>query len=305
MWLGLAFMSALLLGCYDMAKKTSLKGNAVIPVLFLNTLFCSIIFIPFVCGSFCGLISGDSYLYTSWSGWESQRWIILKSFIVLSSWMLGYFGIKDLPLTIVGPINATRPVMTLVGAMLIFGERLNGWQWAGVTLAIVSLYLLSLTSKKEGVDFRRDKSVFLVVLAAVLGAMSGLYDKFLMADVNAGGLGLNRMEVQAWYNIYQCVWMLLVLLLVWIPKRADKEVFHWSWTIVLISIFLVGADFAYFYSLSQEGAMVSIVSMVRRSNVIVSFIGGVFILGERNWRHKAFDLFLVAVSMFFIWLGTR
>lgn len=305
MWLGLAFMSALLLGCYDMAKKQSLKNNAVIPVLFLNTLFCSMIFVPFVCGSFMGCISVDSDFFTSWGGWSSQKWIVLKSFIVLSSWMLGYFGIKGLPLTIVGPINATRPVMTLVGAMLIFGERLNFFQWIGVILAIVSLYLLSRASKKEGIDFARDKSVFLVVLAAVLGALSGLYDKYLMADADAGGLGLNRMEVQAWYNIYQCLWMFIVLITIWWPKMKGHDLFRWSWTIVFISIFLVGADFAYFYSLSTEGAMVSIVSMVRRSNVIVSFIGGVFILGEKNWRHKAFDLFLVAVSMFFIWLGTR
>ena len=30
----------------------------------------------------------------------------------------GYYGMKHLPLTIVGPINATRPVLVLVGAMV-------------------------------------------------------------------------------------------------------------------------------------------------------------------------------------------
>ena len=57
---------------------------------------------------------------------------------------------KHLPLTIVGPINATRPVMVLVGAMLVFGERLNGWQWAGVTLAAISFMMLSKSGRREG-----------------------------------------------------------------------------------------------------------------------------------------------------------
>ena len=39
MWLLLAFLSAALLGFYDAFKKQSLKDNAVLPVLFLNTVF--------------------------------------------------------------------------------------------------------------------------------------------------------------------------------------------------------------------------------------------------------------------------
>ena len=73
---------------------------------------------------------------------------------MLSSWTFGYFGMKHLPLTIVGPINATRPVMTLVGALLIFGERLNVYQWIGVLMAIISFFMLSRSGKKEGIDFQ-------------------------------------------------------------------------------------------------------------------------------------------------------
>ena len=85
------------------------------------------------------------------AGWEVHKFILVKSLIVLSSWTFGYFGMKHLPLTIVGPINATRPVMTLVGALLIFGERLNVYQWGiGVLLAIGSFFLLSRSGKKGG-----------------------------------------------------------------------------------------------------------------------------------------------------------
>ncbi len=46
MWLTLAFTSAALLGLYDAAKKKALTENAVLPVLLLNTLFSTLIFLP-------------------------------------------------------------------------------------------------------------------------------------------------------------------------------------------------------------------------------------------------------------------
>ncbi len=305
MWLLLGFASALCLGFYDLAKKTSLKGNAVMPVLLLNTLFCSIIFLPLVIGSALGWISGDCMVFVPWSGIASQPYILIKSLTVLASWVLGYYGIKNLPLTIVGPINATRPIMALVGAMLIFGERLNLMQWLGVITAIISFFMLSRTGKKEGIDFRHNKSILMVVMAAVLGAVNSLYDKFLMASPENGGIGLDRMEVLSWYNMYQCVWMFLMVAFLWWPKRKQTTKFIWRWNIVLISIFLVVADFCYMTALSSDNAMISVLSLVRRSNVLVSFTFGVLLLGEKNWRNKAVDLLLVAIGMLFIWLGTN
>jgi len=296
MWLAFAFLSAALLGFYDVCKKHSLRENAVIPVLFLNTLFCSLIFLPLA-------------FRTPFGGWEMQRYILLKSCIVLSSWLLGYIGIKHLPITIVGPINATRPVMVLVGALLIFGERLNLLQWLGVLIAILSFYLLSRSGKKEGIDFRHNRWIVCTVGAAVLGALSGLYDKYLMASAIDGGVGLPRLTVQCWYNFYQTL-MMGVMLLWWMKTSQtplggvqERYQFHWRWSILLISVFLSVADYVYFYSLSLDGALISIVSMVRRSSVLVSFMLGALLFHEKNLRSKAIDLALVLLSMFLLWLG--
>jgi len=298
-WLVLAFMSAALLGCYDSLKKQALRGNAVLPVLFLNTLFSSLIFLPFIVLSrTTGLLDG-TLLHVPRVGWEVHRWILLKSLIVLSSWLFGYFGMKHLPLTIVGPINATRPVMVLLGAMLVFGERLNGWQWAGVLLAVASFLLLSRSGKREGIDFEHNKWVWMIVLAALLGAVSGLYDKYLMAS-----LGLPTMVVQSWYVLYQCGMMLLMLLILWWPTHRHTTPFHWSWSILGVSVFLSIADFAYFYALSLPGAMISIVSMIRRGSVIVSFLFGALVFHEKNLKAKAFDLALVLLGMVCLFIGS-
>ena len=305
MWLILAFMSAAFLGVYDSLKKKALKDNAVIPILFLNTLFSSLIFLPFIVLSAVGSMPTDSIFHVGSGGWELHRFIVLKAVIVLSSWVLGYFGMKHLPLTIVGPINATRPVMVLVGALLVFGERLNGWQWIGVLLAVASFLLLSRSGKKEGIDFKHDHWIYMIVGAAAMGAVSGLYDKYLMAPVSEGGAGLDRMMVQSWYNIYQCAMMGGMLMLLWWPKRKNTTPFHWDWAIIGVSIFLSSADFVYFYSLSLPSAMISIVSMIRRGSVVVSFLFGALFFHEKNLKAKALDLALVLLGMVFLYIGSR
>lgn len=305
MWLLLAFLSATLLGFYDSFKKESLRDNAVIPVLFLNTLFASLIFLPFIILSYNTTVLDGSILHVASGGWHEHKYIIGKSIIVLSSWIFGYFGMKHLPLTIVGPINATRPVMVLVGALLVFGERLNVYQWIGVALAVASFFMLSRSGKKEGIDFKHDKWIYFIVLAAVLGAVSGLYDKYLMAPAESGGVGLNSMMVQSWYNIYQCFMMLVMLLIIWYPKRKSSTPFHWHWGIILISVFLSAADFVYFYALSFPDAMISIVSMVRRGSVIVSFLFGAMMLHEKNLKSKMVDLLLVLLGMVFLYIGSK
>jgi len=299
MWLLLAFLSAALLGFYDAFKKQSLRDNAVLPVLFLNTVFSSLIFLPFILLSvFAPHVLGGTMFNVPVVGWEVHKFIIVKSFIVLSSWIFGYFGMKHLPLTIVGPINATRPVMVLVGAMLIFGERLNLYQWIGVMLAVLSFLMLSRSGKKEGIDFKHNKWIFFIVLAAMTGAVSGLYDKYLMAF-------LNPMVVQSWYNVYQMLIMCPILILLWYPHRKGSTKFRWDWSIIFISIFLSAADFAYFYALSYPDSMISIVSMVRRGSVVVSFLFGALFFREKNLKSKAVDLILVLIGMFFLYLGSK
>jgi transporter family protein len=302
MWLILAFVSATMLGFYDASKKASLKDNAVLPVLLLNTIFSTLIFSPFLADyiSGSGWFAGG-FLDTA-SGYENELtahlMVVLKAFIVLSSWICGYFGLKHLPLTIVGPINATRPVLVLVGAMLFFGERLNIYQWIGVLLALLSIYLMSRAGKKEDIDFKSNRWIWCVATATLMGAISGLYDKFIMKS-------LNPMFVQSWFNLYQMVIMTVICGLIWYPTRHKTTPFRWSWAIPLISIFICLGDFAYFTSLSDPESMISVVSLVRRSSVIISFICGVIVFRERNIKAKLIDLAIILLGMAFIWIGTR
>jgi drug/metabolite transporter (DMT)-like permease len=188
--------------------------------------------------------------------------------------------------------------------MTFFSERLNLWQWVGVIIAMAGLYMLSRSSKKEGINFKHNKWIIFVVLANVVGAMSGLYDKFLMASPENGGVGLDKLAVQSWYTFYQFFLMLAMLGFLWWPMRHETTPFRWDWCIILISVFLSAADFAYFYALGLDGAMISIVSMVRRGSVIVSFLFGAMVFREKNLKTKVVDLLLVLLSMLFLFMGS-
>lgn len=291
MWVILAVVSASLLGVYDIFKKKSVAGNNVLAVLFLNTLFGALLLSPI---AIYDVVSGD---YGFGGDLYSHLKILLKSFIVLSAWVFGYFGVKYLPLTITGPISATRPVLVLFGALLIFGEQLNLLQWIGVSLGFVSLFFISRIGSKEGFSIKNNKWIWLCLASTVMGAVSGLYDKYLLQQ-------FAPLQVQSWYAIYQCVIMGGAIALIK-SHNKDTTPFIWRWSIPCIAIFLTVADLAYFYALSIDGAMISVVSMIRRGSVIVPFIYGVIVLKEKNVKLKVVDLSILLVGLILLVLGSR
>ena len=292
MWIIFALISAVGLGFYDVMKKLSLKDNNVPVVLWFNTLFGTLLMSPVLLEC---LMHGD---LGPGHGLTGHLLIALKSVIVLSSWILGYFAIKHLPLTIQGPINASRPVMVLVGALLIFGEQLNFIQWCGILLGFDSLLMISRVGSKEGISFKHSKWLWMSVGATALGAVSALYDKFLLKS-------FDPLMVQSWYSLYQLAMMSVAVLILRRLHKQSSTPFHWKWTIVGISIFLTGADLAYFYSLSQAGSMISIVSMIRRGSVLIPFFYGVLVLHEKNIKTKLIDLSILIVSLALLVIGSN
>lgn len=298
MWLALAFLSAALLGCYDFFKKVSLKDNPVVTVLFLNTLFSALLFAPFILLSRGGAIT-EGALFVPELSVEEHLLLLLKAVIVLSSWLYGYIGLKQLPITIVAPIQSMRPVLVLIGAVLLFGEVLNVYQWIGIVIAIISVFYLSESVQSEGIVFGKNPWVTFIALSAIFGAASALYDKYLMRS-------FEPIAVQSWFNLYQCVLMAVLAFVfrIFAPERRRGK-FHWRWSIPMISLFLAFADFCYFSSLAQEGALIAVVSMVRRGSVVVSFLFGALLLREKNIAAKAVDVVLIIIGLFFLYLGSR
>lgn len=298
MWLLCAFASAFFLGIYDTNKKSGLENNAVIPALFLNTVFCSLIFLPtLLLSRFSPETIKDTIFYVAPVDLKTHGFILLKSLIVLISWGTAYVAVKHLPLTLTGPLKSMQPSVVLIGALFVFHEQLNLWQWLGVLVALVCFFLYSMAGRMEGVSFVRNKWIWFMFVAVITGAISGLYDKYLMNR-------FDRMAVQVWYTTYQILMMLPVLLIFWYPKRKTEAKFEFRLSIIGISVFLCLSDFLYFYALSLPGSLISIVSVIRRSGVIVSFIAGALMFHEKNIKLKGYMLIGVLFGMFLLYLGS-
>lgn len=299
MWLILALVSAVLLGIYDVSKKVSVQGNAVIPVLLTSVLISSGILFPFLVVS---LVRPDvlepTPFYVPPVDFRTHMLLVAKAVIVLTSWLFAYFAMKHLPITLASPIKATQPVWVVVGGVLIFGEKLNGFQWAGVLVTLVSFFLFSFAGKKEGFSLRSSKWLWFIILATLTGAVSGLYDKYLLHR-------FDHMAVQTYYTFYQALIMGLITVFMWYPTRRKTTRFQFRWSIAMISVFLVAADFAYFYALTMPGSLISVVSTIRRAGVVVPFLYGALIMGDKHLKMKAVDMVGVVLGMLLLFLGNR
>jgi bacterial/archaeal transporter family protein len=280
-WLLLSLASALLLGLYDYFKKAALHENAVMPVLFGSVAAGAICWLPFVMWSAVspGTLPSD-FLNVGGISPREHLLLFMKAVIVGSSWLCGYFGLKSLPLSIATPIRATGPFWTIGLAVLVFHESPTPRQWLGVAAILVSFFAFTFVGRREGIHFHRDKGVFLMIAATLLGATSSLYDKFLLQTAR-----LAPSEVQAWFTIYTSL-ILLPPLWMW-RRRENRHPFRWHWAVPVIGITLLAADILYFTAIAQPDALISLISPVRRSSVIVSFLLGIFLFREKHLGPKA------------------
>ncbi len=293
-WVLLTLASAAALGIYEVAKKVSVRDNAVAPVLYLNAAVCALVWLPFVIWSWLSITSIPlPALQVNRLSAIEHAALFGKSAIVGTSWSLAYFAVKQLPISISSPIRATSPIWTVLFATLVLSEDPSLQQWFGMVVVLVAFFAFSRVGKQEGIVFYRDKWVGLMMLATLFAAVSSLYDKFLLQRMK-----IDVSTVQAWFSIYLLI-VLAPLLVHWWRYQRDLAPFHFRWSIVWIAMALLVADFLYFSAIAQPEAMISVISTLRRTSIIVSFVIGIFCLGEKNfWRKLAcISCMLAGVAM--------
>lgn len=279
-WVLASLVSAFFLGCYDLCTKHAVRDNAVLPVLFFANLCSAGIWLLIQTGStlapqtFAPALQVDAL-----TGYQHLQ-LLLKSMIVAASWVCSYFAVKHLPVSLASPIRATGPVWTLLGATLMLGERPTWLEGLGIAITLTSFLGLSVVGAREGIHFRRNRWIWFLGGGTLLGALSGLYDKYLL-----GSLGFTAATVQCWFSIYLAL-LFLPLAVGWKLRWWQRQQFQWRGSIVLVSLMLLIADFLYFNALRDPEALVSMVSSLRRGSTLVAFAGGILLFGEVNARAK-------------------
>lgn len=323
-WVLLAFVSSLCLGFYDISKKIALRDNSVVDVLTASIVISSaILAFPLLLSRLAPETAADSFYYVPQLDLRGHLLTIVKSGIVLSSWICAYLALKHLPISVVSPWQATRPMWTLIGALLIFGERLNGWQWVGVTLAIGSIFVFSIGQHRRNKlsKNKQDKRYYIALaLAILIGAASGLYDKYMMRQ-------FHHNAVQVYYTCYQAIMMLVVWTIDRYAKgRKTKDNVQCTMDngrrtidqrqttndqrlstiipIVLISVFLVISDNVYMLALRDPDSMIAVVSTIRRGGTVIGFAYGLIFLKEPNPWKKLLAMCGILAGLICLAIGT-
>lgn len=275
----MALASAVLLGVYDVAKKSALKRNGVYFILLIATALSALFVSPFL---------------TLGNGPDHLR-LIFKAVLVTASWVSGMIALQLLPITTVSTFKTSRPMFVVLFSILLFGERLNWQQWLGVAAVLLSLWLLSVNSEREGISFKGNKGFWALVVSIFTGVASALWDKHIMS-------GMQPLFVQSWTNIY--ITLLLALIMLLRRCKGISEPVRWDWTIVLIALLITGADMLYFFSLKEDGALLSVISLIRRSSVIITFALGAALFKEKRIAQKAGVLLLMLAGVTVLMVGS-
>jgi transporter family protein len=278
-WIVLSLLSAFFLGWYELSTKHAVQENAVLPVLFFTNL-CSagLWLIVMALASTSHFVPNVLIVEPLTRAQHFQ--ILLKSAIVAAAWCCSYFALKHLPVTLASPIRATTPIWTLIGALVLLGERPTWLETLGVAITLGSFVGLSAAGAREGIHFQRNRWIWLIAIGTLFNAVSALYDKFLLSHAGFFAAG-----VQAWFSIYLTL-LFLPLALGWKFRLWTRHEFHWRWSIIFMSLSLLVGDFIYFNVLRDPHALISLVSSFRRGSTLVAFAGAIWLFRERNWRQK-------------------
>jgi len=296
MWMYLGLLAALFLGLHNLCKKHAVQGNEVFPVLLGTIIAGFLILLPFyLCSVFYPEYMLETNFYIAQIPWKTHGFIIIKSAIMSASWVLAYQALKHLPITIVTPIRSAGPFFTFIGAIIIYQEKPNSWQWVGFFLIILSVVLYSRIGKKEGIHFKRNKWIFAIVGATFLGASSGLYDKFLVQS-----LTLNPQTLQFWFCFYTIILLIIILSVTWFPYKEKRRAFKFRWSIPAVGVLLQAADYFYFKALLNPDALIMLLSAIKRSQLIIAVVIGGIIFKENNKREKLVPLFGILGGVFLI-----
>lgn len=286
-WIWLALGSAIALGLYDICKKSALQGNAIWPVLFLCSATGSLVLLPW-------LLMGK----VTPLAWLDHLQLLGKAALVTASWACTFTAIKHLPLSISAPVRASAPIFTLGIAVALLGERPEPLQWMGIAITFLGYYTFSVAGKKEGIHMHRNPWVGLMLLGTLFGALSGIYDKYLLQTCK-----LDPFAVQVWFSIYMAAQQAIIASILWWPKRNQASPFQWRISILLVGLLLVLADRLYFAAVHQQGSLISVISLVRRSNVVISFTAGMLLLGEHRNKTKISALLTILAGLALLLAG--
>lgn len=286
-WTAWILLSACFLSLYDLAKKASVRENAVLPVLLCSTGFgCAAFLVGLaLSGRFGATVAALDATVVGLG--------LAKSVLVSVSWICTFCALRTLPVTVATPIRASAPALVFLAALFLYGEIPTRAQAAGMLCVFLGYWAFSWAGRHEGIDFLRSRAVWCAVAGMCLSALSALFDKYVFQ--------VARAPVEATQLVFQCglvpVYAACLAGTRLFRASLPPHPFSWRWTIPLVGVLLMCADWLYFRGLSLPDVPISVCSLLRRFSVAITFVLGALFFRETNLRRKGLALALVLAGL--------
>lgn len=259
LWIILVIVYGILNGFWDIFKKKALQINSLPEVL------CGVILIAFL-------------LVTYEIGPALQinikviLMILFKTFIVFSSWLISFYCIKKMPLSVYAVINLSRILFYTLWGIIFFNEIIKVNQIIGAIIIVLGIVLINI--KKDELGKKTEpKYIFLLLGFAILSSLAGLFDKIIMSKIASG-------EHQFWYMLFMSI--LAVAYLLTNKKRLSIKTYTQNYWIILAALALIIGDRFLFLANGDTASKLSVMSLLKQTSVIVTVISGGLIFKEKN-----------------------
>lgn len=279
MYIFLALLSALFLGCYEVLKKVSLKKSSIHETLFF---YC-------LCGLFVSLIFIKDAISI---GFLDVLFILIKSGVIVLNWFLVLKCMQKLDVAIVVCFSLLNTILVVFLSHFIFDEVITIMHFLSLLFIATGIVLITMLDRKENKDKVKNHYIYIILLifGSVLGSCSAMLDKYLInvREVESGAVLL-------WFLLFNS--LIYGTIYLYKNKKIEWKKLKANYWLVLTGVGIALADIVYYSAIASIGAQISLISILRKCSVIVATILASLFLKEKHLFKKLGILLIMIIGI--------
>ena len=279
-WLVMAILSAIFAGLTSILAKCGIKKTDSDVATALRTVVVLLFswIMVFVVGSQNTIseVSGRSFLF-----------LILSGIATGASWICYFKALSMGNVNKVVPIDKSSTILTVILAIILFGETQN-LAVKLISTAVLAIGIFLMIEKKETMAQSQDKKwMVYAVLSAVFAALTSILAK----------IGISGVES----NLGTAIRTYVVLIMAWIvvfsqgKQKALKAIDKKELIFISLSGVATGASWLCYYYAIQNG-IVSVVVPIDKMSILIAVAFSYFVFGERLTKKSALGLAFMTVG---------
>lgn len=265
MWIIYIIIYSILKGARDLIKKKALQRSSATEVLVLYTCAAFLLTIPDAPGAFR-------------ADFSAMPLVVLKAAILFAAYLCAFHAIKALPISLYGVVDLSRMMFSILLGVVFLQEVMGPWQVVGMLLVAAGILLLKVPAKNSTPQQTAKKTfVFLTFFQSFLNACSGVLDKVITRTMSPG-------QLQFWFMLFLAGFYVIYAVITKV-KINWKTAFSNYWIWIMAVIYII-ADKFLFMANGIEESQVVLMTLLKRSGVMVTILGGKLFFGEKRVGYK-------------------